>query len=138
MASAMMRCNTAKSSIADIHRCDRYVTRTSGVGRPAMRNHGAAMEAGLMPKFETQASFRRNLFASKQGTPGMIEIILTVCAVANPANCEEKYLQFAWDGSLKQCVMAAQPYIAEWIGNHPEWVATKWSCDYPGHEKRRI
>jgi hypothetical protein len=49
----------------------------------------------------------------------LIEIILTVCAIANPANCEEKYLQFAWDGSLQQCVMAAQPYIAEWIGQHP-------------------
>jgi hypothetical protein len=34
--------------------------------------------------------------------------------------------------------MAAQPYIAEWIGKHPEWFTTKWSCDYPGHEKRRI
>ena len=73
-----------------------------------------------------------------EGHKGMIEIILTVCAIANPANCEEKYLQFSWDGSLRQCVMAAQPYIAEWIGKHPEWVATKWSCDYPGHEKRRI
>ena len=31
----------------------------------------------------------------------LIEIILTVCAIANPNNCEEKYLQFAWDGSLK-------------------------------------
>jgi hypothetical protein len=35
-------------------------------------------------------------------------------------------------------MMAAQPYIAQWINQHPEWVATKWSCDYPGHEKRRI
>ena len=35
-------------------------------------------------------------------------------------------------------MMAAQPYIAEWIGKHPEWMAKKWSCDYPGHEKRRI
>lgn len=68
----------------------------------------------------------------------MIEIILTVCAVSNPANCEEKYLQFVWDGSINQCMMAAQPYIAQWIGQHPEWVATKWSCDYPGHERRRI
>jgi hypothetical protein len=69
---------------------------------------------------------------------GMIEIILTVCAIANPSNCEEKYLQFTFDGSIQQCMMAAQPYIAQWIGNHPEWMATKWSCDYPGHEKRRI
>ncbi len=68
----------------------------------------------------------------------MIEIILTVCAIANPANCEEKYLQFNWDGSLQQCMMAAQPYIAQWIGQHPAWRATKWSCDYPGNKKRRI
>jgi hypothetical protein len=69
---------------------------------------------------------------------GLIEIILTVCAIANPAHCEEKYLQFAFDGSLNQCMMAAQPYIAEWIGQHPGWIATKWSCDYPGSQKRQI
>ena len=51
----------------------------------------------------------------------MIEIILTVCAIANPANCEEKHLQFAWNGSIQQCMMAAQPYIAQWIGQHPAW-----------------
>jgi hypothetical protein len=77
-------------------------------------------------------------FVSERGALGMIEIILTVCAIANPSNCEEKYLQFTFDGSIQQCMMAAQPYIAQWIGNHPEWMATKWSCDYPGHEKRRI
>ena len=68
----------------------------------------------------------------------MIEIILTVCAIAHPTNCEEKYLQFAWEGSINQCMMAAQPYIAEWIGRHPEWMARKWSCDYPGSRKRAI
>jgi hypothetical protein len=68
----------------------------------------------------------------------MIEIILTVCAVSNPTYCEEKYLQFEWEGSIRQCVMGAQPYIAQWIGKHPEWMARKWSCDYPGREKRQI
>jgi hypothetical protein len=68
----------------------------------------------------------------------MIEIILTVCAISNPAYCEDKYLQFAWDGSLNQCMIAAQPYIAQWIGDHPQWTATKWTCEYPGHEKRKI
>ena len=51
----------------------------------------------------------------------MIEIILTVCAISNPSYCEEKYLQFTFDGSIQQCMMAAQPYIAQWIGQHPEW-----------------
>ena len=68
----------------------------------------------------------------------LIEIILTVCAIANPANCEERSLQFAWEGSLQQCMMAAQPYIAEWIGQHPAWRAQRWSCDYPGSKKRKI
>ena len=68
----------------------------------------------------------------------MIEIILTVCAIANPASCEDKYLQFAWDGSHNQCMMAAQPYIAQWIGDHPQWAAKKWTCEYPGQEKQKI
>jgi hypothetical protein len=68
----------------------------------------------------------------------LIEIILTVCAIVNPANCEEKHLQFAWDGSVQQCMMAAQPYIAQWIGDHPEWRTKKWSCGYPGSRKREI
>jgi hypothetical protein len=68
----------------------------------------------------------------------MIEIVLTVCAVSNPTYCEEKYLQFEWQGSVQQCMMGAQPYIAQWIGKHPEWMARKWTCEYPGHEKRRI
>jgi hypothetical protein len=87
-----------------------------------------------------EGSKRRNIAEcrSKRGNQGMIEIILTVCAIANPANCEDKHLQFAWEGSIRQCMMAAQPYIAEWIGRHPEWMARKWTCDYPGHEKRDI
>jgi hypothetical protein len=68
----------------------------------------------------------------------LIEIILTVCAISNPANCQEKYLQFAWEGSLSRCMMSAQPYIAQWIGEHPAWIARKWSCDYPGNKKRSI
>jgi hypothetical protein len=68
----------------------------------------------------------------------LIEIILTVCAIANPSNCEEKDLQYAWEGSIQQCMMAAQPYIAHWIGQHPAWFVTKWSCDYPGSRKRKI
>jgi hypothetical protein len=103
-------------------------------------DHAPQKKAKFMSKFETRGSIRRNIFEFRFWIEalGMIEIILTVCAIGNPANCEEKYLQFAWDGSLNQCMMGAQPYIAEWIGNHPQWIATKWTCEYPGHEKRKI
>ncbi len=67
---------------------------------------------------------------------GLIEIVFTVCAIANPANCEEKRLQFSWEGSLTQCAMTAQPYIAQWIGDHPAWTAKGWTCAYPGKRKQ--
>src|SRR6266581_6369126 len=68
-----------------------------------------------------------------QGISGMnpIDLIVTVCAVFSPATCEETHLAFSWSGSLQQCVMAAPPYIAQWVGEHPKWTAVKWRCEYP-------
>jgi hypothetical protein len=60
-----------------------------------------------------------------------IDLIVTVCVVLSPATCEETHLVFNWNGSLKQCVMGAQPYIAQWVGEHPKWNAVKWRCEYP-------
>jgi hypothetical protein len=62
---------------------------------------------------------------------GFIEIVMLVCAVTDPNQCEDKHLQFAWQGSLKQCVMAAQPYMAQWIGEHPQWVIKNYHCEFP-------
>jgi hypothetical protein len=67
---------------------------------------------------------------------GLIELIITVCALAQPAQCEEQHLQFANGGSPTQCAMAAPPYIAKWIDEHPKWRAVRWRCDFPG--KREI
>jgi len=61
----------------------------------------------------------------------LIDLIVTVCAIASPTTCEEAHLQFAWSGSQQQCVMAAQPYIAQWVGEHPKWNAVRWRCEYP-------
>jgi hypothetical protein len=60
-----------------------------------------------------------------------IDLIVTVCAVLSPASCEEKHLVFASSASLQQCAMAAEPYIAQWVGEHPKWTAVKWRCEYP-------
>jgi hypothetical protein len=64
---------------------------------------------------------------------GLIELIVTVCAVAQPTQCEDKHLQFSSSASLNECVMNAQPYIAQWIGDHPKWMAVRWRCNYPGN-----
>lgn len=67
---------------------------------------------------------------------GFIEIVMFVCAIAHPEQCEDKHLQFAWQGSLKQCVMAAQPYMAQWIGEHPQWVIKNYHCEFPGKQDK--
>jgi hypothetical protein len=66
---------------------------------------------------------------------GLIELILTVCVAAHPNLCEERHIQFAWNGSLQQCASGAQPYIAQWVGEHPNWIPVRWRCDYPGKMK---
>jgi hypothetical protein len=63
---------------------------------------------------------------------GLIELVLTVCAIAQPTLCEDQHLQFAASGSLAQCVQLAPPYIAQWIGEHPKWTAVRWHCEIPG------
>ena len=49
-----------------------------------------------------------------------IAIVFTVCVLADPNNCQEQRLDYAAEGSLRQCVMSAQPYLAQWIGEHPQ------------------
>jgi hypothetical protein len=69
---------------------------------------------------------------------GLVEIVLTVCALSLPDQCHDQHLQFApgLSMSLKQCAMNAQPYIARWIGEHPKWLAVRWRCDYGGREQK--
>lgn len=61
----------------------------------------------------------------------IINLILTVCSLVSPTTCEERSLAFSADFSLRQCAMAAQPYIAQWSGEHPKWQTVKWRCEYP-------
>jgi hypothetical protein len=60
-----------------------------------------------------------------------INLILTICSVMSPNICEETNLVFSASFSLRQCAMAAPPYIAQWAGEHPKWTAVKWRCEYP-------
>lgn len=66
-----------------------------------------------------------------------INLIMTVCAVLSPTNCEEKNLSFSASFSIRQCTMMAQPYLAQWAGEHPNWTIVKWRCEYP-HSREKI
>jgi hypothetical protein len=62
----------------------------------------------------------------------MVQIIMMVCKLAQPDICEEQHIHFAWQGSLARCAMAAQMYIAQWAGEHPQWEVKSFHCENPG------
>jgi hypothetical protein len=68
----------------------------------------------------------------------LVELILTVCTLTQPASCEERHLSLVDEGSLTQCVTEAPPVIAEWAGSHPGRQVVKWRCSYPGSEGNSI
>jgi hypothetical protein len=63
---------------------------------------------------------------------------MTVCSLASPTRCDEARLQFNNDESLMQCMMQAQPYIAQWADEHPNARVTRWRCAYPDREGQHI
>ncbi|MFY9626623.1 MAG: hypothetical protein WAK03_00530 [Methylocystis sp.] len=68
-----------------------------------------------------------------------VELVLTVCTLAQPQACEEKKLLFSSEtGSLHGCMMQAQPYIAQWSGDHPTVHVERWRCVAPGSEGDKI
>ena len=64
----------------------------------------------------------------------MIELVLTVCAVAAMNSCDEARLQFDSQESLMQCMLQAPPYIAVWAEEHPARRVTRWRCAFPGDD----
>ena len=68
-----------------------------------------------------------------------VELILTVCTLAQPATCDERKLMFeSATGSTRNCMMQAMPYIAKWSGEHPNLTVTRWRCVTPGSEGDKI
>nr|WP_026607380.1 hypothetical protein [Methylocapsa acidiphila] len=68
----------------------------------------------------------------------LVELILTVCSLANPSSCEERQLAFLDQGSLMQCMLQAPPTIAQWSDNHPDRKVVKWRCSYPDQARKSI
>lgn len=63
----------------------------------------------------------------------MIELLVSVCLVDDPARCKEVSLANADEGmSSMQCMMQAQPQIAQWIDVHPKWQLKSWTCRTAG------
>ncbi len=68
----------------------------------------------------------------------VLELIFTVCAVANTNIREEKYIPIQDDVLLTTCTLQAQPTLAQWAVANPDWTITGWHCDYSSNKKQGI
>jgi hypothetical protein len=61
----------------------------------------------------------------------MVDLILTVCLIAKPAECHDEHLYFESHGALFQCMWFAPQEIAKWVGDHPGRKVVRWKCEFP-------
>ena len=63
----------------------------------------------------------------------MIELTMLVCSLVQGGICKDVSLTFTTeDVSLMQCIIGAQPIIAQWSEQHPNWTVSKWQCGIAG------
>ncbi len=63
----------------------------------------------------------------------MIELVLSICLIAEPEKCKDVRLTFAEENVTPYaCVMTGQIEIAKWMDSHPDWQVAKWGCARAG------
>jgi hypothetical protein len=67
----------------------------------------------------------------------LVDLILLACSLATPAACHEYHILFQSAGSLEACTMRAQPYLAQWVGEHPNFRVARWRCAWPEREDEK-
>jgi hypothetical protein len=59
----------------------------------------------------------------------MITLIFAVCMVDEPTRCKDVSLVFEGEKvSTAQCFTYGQMEMAKWLGDHPNWIISKWRC----------
>ena len=61
----------------------------------------------------------------------LVDLIFLACTLVSPGGCREYHILFQSAGSLRSCTMEAQPYLAQWIGEHPNLRVARWHCAWP-------
>ncbi len=63
----------------------------------------------------------------------MIEIVVAVCLINEPSRCKDVTLNFEGQTvSSDQCMTNGQIEMANWIGEHPNWVIQGWHSGTAG------
>ena len=75
----------------------------------------------------------------------MIELVFVACLLGSDGKateqCELKSMQFSEENLTPyQCAMQAQPILAKWKNEHPNFVITKFGCKPfdPSNPERRV
>ena len=68
-----------------------------------------------------------------------MELVLAICMLTAPGECREERLSISMEETAPmQCMIGAQPIIAEWAQTHPKWKVERWRCGVAGREGYRI
>ncbi len=72
----------------------------------------------------------------RTGSGTLIELILSICLMADPGVCRTERLSYG-DGldSAQACVFQAPPRIAQWASRHPQWRIVRWRCGVHGDDE---
>ena len=63
----------------------------------------------------------------------MIEILVSVCMVNDPAQCKDVHLNFMAESvTPMECMVLGQVEIAKWMEGQPKWQLKRWSCGMAG------
>jgi hypothetical protein len=67
----------------------------------------------------------------------IVDLILAVCLITDPASCREEHLYFQSHGSLRACMAEAIPAMAQWAGSHPQWHIERFHCEWASGEEKK-
>lgn len=65
-----------------------------------------------------------------------VELIVLTCLASAPQTCREQHFSFAEGSSLGECMMRAQPWLAEWASRNVRWTVVRWKCGYADQSER--
>jgi hypothetical protein len=89
----------------------------------------------LVDPIRTACSVRRIGFqrrgARQSAAMNMVDLVMRVCLLANPSDCQDEYLYFESRGSLTQCMFLAPAEIAKWTDQHAGRKVVRWRCAFP-------
>ena len=65
----------------------------------------------------------------------LIDLVLTVCLLADPNSCRKEHIYFESEGPFFQCMFLAPARIARWSAEHPAVRVVRWTCERPGKSR---